>query len=168
MANLITYSDFSNYRDISSNISAAKRIDPYILEAQEIDIRSLLGDIFYNEVVSNPSNYSTLLNGGTYDYDGYTYSFKGLKAVHVYFAYARFVMNDDVKSTPSGMVNKLNQNSERVTEATINRISRNARDIASAYWQQCYDFLCLQTDSIYNNWEGKRKTNGQIEITAID
>ena len=167
MANLITYSDFAAIRDVSSNINSTKRIDPYILESQEMDIRPLLGDIFFQEVINNQSTYTTLLSGGTYTYEGYTYSFQGLKKVHVYYAYARLLLNDDIKSTPSGFKNKITQESEPISETTRNRMANQNREAADTYWKQCYDFLCRQDSSIYDNWCGKKQGNSQSKITAI-
>ena len=167
MSNLITYSDFSTYIDVSVNITSAKRIDPYIKEAQEFDIRELLGDLFYQRVTASPSTYATLLNGGTYTYEGETYSFVGLKAAHVYFTYARFILNDDLRSTPSGLKRKLTNESEPISERSLSRYASQAREAANSYWNQCHRFLCRQTDSIYDDFCGKDNTGKTVTITAI-
>ena len=169
MANLVIYSDFAAYREISVNVDSAKRIDPYVVEAQELDLRPFLGDVFYQEILSSPSTYATLLDGGTYAYGDYNYTFKGLKAALVYLSYARFVNNDDVKSTPAGLKRKITNESEFLSEKTLARIVANAREIAAAYLDQCKTFLCRNsTTAIYTNYGGHDKQNSKsVIITAV-
>jgi hypothetical protein len=171
MANLIQYSDFAGYRDISSNIDSAKRIDPYIVEAQELDLRKFLGDIFYQEVIADltasPQQYSVLLSGGTYSYGGYTYTFKGLKAALVFWTYARFLSNDDIKITPSGAKRKITNESEFVSEAALSRVVSNAREIAATYANQCNDYIARQSSTIYDHYIGKKRNTKSMRITAL-
>lgn len=155
MANLITIADFDDYRDITSNLDSTKRLDPYIVEAERFDFRPLLGSQLYYEFINNLSTqkYVDLLNGKNYTPTGYTAAidFKGIKPVLVYFTYARFLLNDNIKSTVSGFVRKINEFSEPVSESTIARLSSQARASAMSYWQETMLFLNTYTTT-YTLW----------------
>lgn len=56
---LINKDDFLPFRAISDNMDTMKRIDPYIVEAQSIDLFQLLGEDLYFTLVANVSTYLT-------------------------------------------------------------------------------------------------------------
>lgn len=162
---LIQFSDFAPYKDISPNIDSASRIEPYINNAQLLDIKPLLGSVFYADIVANPTTTDNafLLNGGTYTWGNYTYTFAGLKAVLVYFAYARFIQNQQINVTRFGVVYKNNSDvSERVERSAITGLANEAKEIAKAYFEECELYLSRNpqlfplwrvsgTDNTYNH-----------------
>lgn len=164
---LITSADFVNVREISSNVAMTARLNPYIQEAQEFDIKPILGEVMYFDLLKNSSetNYSNLLAGKEYIYENYTYQFIGLKTIIAYYAYARFIQNDQIKSTPTGFVTKTNEYSERITKSEIDRIVSQAESAAFAYCEDMRLFLARNQTS-YPKWavssnrvENKRKVN---------
>lgn len=156
MANLITISDFADYRAISTNVNDVKRLDPYIAEAQEFDLKALLGQYLYDDFVKNITNtiYQSLLNGKEYtDTSGYNVIYKGIKPVLVYYAYSRFLANDNIKSTASGFVIKRqDEYSEPISEKTMSRLIQQAESSALSYFEGVKKFL-NDNYSIYPLWK---------------
>lgn len=141
---LITFNDFEPYRELTGNLDVTERLTPYINQAQQFDLKELMGNQFYTDLVNNSSdaNYQTLLEGGDYTYNNLTYSFTGLKAVIVMFAYARFLANQNINVTRFGVVFKNNNDvSERVDQKTLQAAISNAKEQGKAYWNECVDFL---------------------------
>ena len=112
---LISRDDIVEYRSISANLNTTKKLSPYILEAQKVDIKNLLGNALYNALVTDyeasPSlaTYSNLFNGSSWECGNKTYKHDGIKVVLIYFAYARYLINSPFESTAFGTVVKKDQ-----------------------------------------------------------
>ena len=78
---LITTDEVSKLaRTMSVHIDTEK-IETYIRESENIDLKSALGDTLFLDVKEHPDNYSELLDGSSYDVQcGGRRSFVGLKA----------------------------------------------------------------------------------------
>ena len=50
---LITLANIQDVKSISLNVNETKQLSPYILEAQNFDLRELLGDAFYLDLISD-------------------------------------------------------------------------------------------------------------------
>jgi hypothetical protein len=155
---LITLSDFAEYRHITANINEVARLDPFIIEAQLMDLKPVLGSYLYDDFIKNisQSKYTELLNGKEYtNTDGKLIRYHGVKPVLVYYTYARLLANDNYRSTPTGFVKKLNDYSEHIdsgsNEKTLNRLITQARSSAISYQQEMIDFL-NEYDTIYDLW----------------
>lgn len=168
---LITQADFPPYREITANLEYTERLNPYIAQAQQFDIKALLGEKFYANLIANPATTANakLLNGGSYAVDNYTYEFTGLKAVLVMYSYARFLQNQNVNVTRFGVVFKNNNDvSDRVDEKTMQRIMTNAREQAQAYWQECELFICRNsTDYPLYCQTGQSVNKGGPRISGV-
>ncbi len=69
-----------------------QKINTYIRESEDIDLKSSLGDELLMDIRLNPEKYNDLLNGGEYkDKCGYKHTFSGLKTALAYYTYARIV-----------------------------------------------------------------------------
>ena len=96
-------------RTMSIHIDTEK-IEAYIRESENIDLKSALGDALFLDVKEHPENYSELLNGSSYTIEcGGKRSFVGLKTTLAYYTYARIVKNGDGNVTRFGFVNKDNE-----------------------------------------------------------
>lgn len=148
MSNIISLIDFEAYRNISENLGD-ERIDPFIAEAQEFDIKPALGSALYYAFVeglaASPQTqiYLDLLDGKTYLDTGLNanISFKGVKAALVYYSYARLLMNNDLHTTAFGIVQKKNDYSESLDEKRIMRAVTQAQNSAKAYQNDFISFL---------------------------
>lgn len=139
---LISKTDFATYnRKISQ--SDFINVDQFITDAEFVDIKELLGMDMYFDLQRNtltPANQS-LLNGGTYTYNGVSYTNVGLKAVIVHYAYARFILHADNISTPFGLVNKNSPDSTAVPYQQKKAIYTMNRQIAYDYWDNVRIFI---------------------------
>lgn len=172
---LIQTSDIKLIKPISDNIDSVERLEPYIIEAQDLDIRPFLGNpLFYDLVqgiVSTPqdSKYIDLLNGKSYTpSDGYTIFFDGLKISIAYFAYSRFITFQGINVTRFGVVQKVADYSTPITVEMIDRIAGNARSVGLSYLQQVEDYLDDNCET-YALWgqSGRKKPRGKFKITAV-
>ena len=103
---------------VAAKLQVAIGYDPtefqtFINEAQEFDLKPLVEEDFYFDLLAKKDDepYKALIDGGSYTYNGRSYSFQGLATVISYFSYARFVMNSSAISTSHGMVVKTTPNS---------------------------------------------------------
>lgn len=144
---LITVADVKEFKGISSNINAEKDFLPLVTEAQIFDVAPILGDSFFLDIITGLGNspvdekWTELFEGKTYVYNTKTYQFFGLKAVIIYHAFARFLSNDGVQSTPSGFVTKQSQYSDPIDAKRLSMKIQQARSGAQAHEQRMVDFL---------------------------
>ena len=142
---IITLADIRKTRDISSSVKEA-RLNQFIRDAELTDLRPLLGEVLYQDLVTNPTetargSYPDLLDGAIYTYSGYTYTHPGIKDVLVDLAYARYrFMGADI-DTPFGSVVKQSQNSQPTGVGRDREIYSAIRKVAFAKWELVKDFL---------------------------
>ena len=135
-----------------------EEFDVFIREAQFMDLKPLVCEDFYFDVLQNKDDepWSKLISGGDYDYKGRTYSFRGIADVLSYFTYARFILKANNQSTTHGFVTKKSPHSDpmpleekrnfyykyksdanKIFEDTKKYIERNISDFPS--WNSCSD-----------------------------
>jgi hypothetical protein len=138
-----------------------QRWEPYALEAQDQDLRPILGDGLYYDFMTKwystgdamYTAYQNLLNGTTYTYNGQTIYFDGLKPMIVYFTLARFVQNNPIHVTRFGIVMKTTNNSQNVDPVTLRQVVSELRSNAVTYKNQVDTYL-LQNQSTYTLYIG--------------
>jgi len=142
MTLLINRTDIDEYRQISSSVYD-KVLKQHIFDAQFMDVQKLLGADFYNDLIRNytDAKYTTLLDGADYTYLGVTYSLLGLKAVIVHYAYARYILSGSQTDTPFGYIEKTSENSQSVSAASKNTMSKSNQQAAFNYWENVMDYL---------------------------
>lgn len=162
---LITQADFLPYRAISDNTDKAKRLEPHIIEAQRLDLMTLLGEALYYALIKNIKSYRAakalnadyeatvieqkfldLLHGVTYilnpgKENEIQKEFPGLVPVLVYLSYARFVNRDNIRSTPSGFVIKTNMESEPISAKQISEEAARATTDANKFFMFAEAFI---------------------------
>jgi hypothetical protein len=169
---LISRSDIAKYRSISVNANAEKKLNPYILSAQEVDLKELIGNAFHyalvQDYIASPSLsiYGDLFNGSTWVYAGNTYSHKGLKAVLCLFAYSRYVIDSNTESTAFGTVEKKNEFSVASDMKRLASMHDTARSEALAYWNEVRCFL-NDNSSDYTLWSVS-KSYTRHRISGVD
>lgn len=110
-------------------------------EVEINDIVKYLGFEFYQELKRNPSTYATFLNGGSYDYAGYSYTFEGFKKCCAYLLYARYVRSSYIQDTFSGFMMHTADNMQKISAGELaNQEARNM-EIAGTIWDQCFRYL---------------------------
>jgi hypothetical protein len=171
---LISLTDIQEYKPISSNIDATKKLNPFIKEAQQFDLRPILGDEFYLDLVADieasPSltKYADLWNGNTFTVGSDTYENAGLKVVLVYYAYARYLNRANTNQTAFSVVQKNNPNSESISEAALARLVGQATSGAKDYEARIKFYLDNNASlyPLYTCQNDNRRTGG-IRITAV-
>lgn len=152
---LISLEDFKPYKFLTKNLSTVKNLDPFINEAQEFDLKQLLGrELFIDILEDYPdlNTYADLYNGKSYTYSGKKYRHYGLKPLLVYFTYARYLPGSNAHSTEYGMMKKKSEDSEPISDAEIARQISQAREGALSYWQDVKFFLNHYA-STYTLWK---------------
>lgn len=161
MTNWITFADFAGIKTINLNQNQGRQLDPFISEAQKFDAKQLLGPAFYQNIDDNlqGADNLVLLEGGTYNNNaGDPVSFEGLKAMLVYFSFARYVGGKNITDSPFGFVNKHGEKSDQVDSAGISRETKASIAAAFAVWNEIKDFLNAQVNaSKYDLWKSPDK-----------
>lgn len=163
---LIDLTEMKKYHDISDT-TYTKVLDSMIVAAQLQDVAGLLGERLFNEVLNDAPSYASLLDGGTYVYQGITYTNYGLKAVISHYAYARYLFFGSSKDTPFGFVEKLSgQDSRPVSDKTKKDLYTLNRDSAYKLWISVENFLVRTNEPLFKN-KCNTKPNNQFRISKI-
>jgi hypothetical protein len=167
--------DFTEYKYLTQNLDQ-EELETVIEEALEFDILPVIGAAFMLDITTKleaepvETIYDELLNGKTYTPTGATGAihFKGLKQVLKYYVYARLMVQDGVKSTASGFVHKVLENSERVSSTQRTQMISQTRSGAAKFESDLIAFLC-NFAAIYPLYcGGIRKNKGTgFRINAI-
>lgn len=159
---LITKDDILVYRPTAVLDDA--RIKPFILEAQRLDLKPVLNDALYYDLVLKFDSsgdpmyvaYGELISGKAYTYNGNPIYFDGIKPMLAYYALARFVVDNPINITRMGIVVKTVQQSEPVDPAQIRMLVNELRSSAVSYQNQVIQFLQnnISTYPLYNSGGG--------------
>lgn len=139
---LITTDEVSKLARTMSIHVDPEKIEAYIRESENIDLKSNLGDALFLDVKEHPENYCELLNGGSYtiECEGER-SFAGLKTTLAYYTYARMVKDGDGSVTRFGFANKDNEYSSRPDFKEKFMAYNDAFSVANRYMKECVRYL---------------------------
>src|SRR5262245_19626246 len=136
-----TIDNLKEFRPLPAAMPAA-RILPYMAEAQQIDLKALLGDALYLDFITKFDDasqgatytaYQELIKGKTYIYGGRTVEHPGLIGFLSYSALARFFANNQVNATSFGVVQKEWEGSSSVDANNILHTVTELRSNALAF-----------------------------------
>lgn len=166
---LIDKIEIAKHRQISQSVRDDK-INPYIEDAEFLDLKGLLGELLYYDVVANPTsaNNLKLMDPTVYPYDGNDYKHQGLKKVLSIFSYARYMMFGSNTDTPFGLVNKRSQDSDGVQPDQLKIIYKKDQQIAHQYFNEIRTYLDRESDT-YPLWRAdcSDQGSGKIRINKI-
>jgi hypothetical protein len=145
---LFTKADFASFREMSANITDAK-VDSYILEAQTVECRGFLGQELWTLMQQDfdgvgflALRFSELWFGVDYtNYAGVQIRFNGYVNAGIYFAYGRFLNQQQVNISRFGVESIQNEISEDITNAQIRDKARNASQMAFAFQNDALKYL---------------------------
>lgn len=156
---LISKDNIAEFRPIAKELDS-DRLNPFIQESQNHDLRRLLGNSFYMDFMSkfdsigDPKQpvYAELLNGKTYTIAGITIEYQGLIGFLSYTSLARYYSGGDIHATRFGLVKK--KNSDGASEP-ISREDKAAeitalKSIANSYKEDIVKFLLDQNSLTAN------------------
>ncbi len=168
---LIQAAQIAPYNAISANINLAF-LNPYIMEAQEFDLRPFLGEQMYLDLLSDfVASPSLQVYGNVYDplqyiAPGSTYNYQhdGLVPVLAYFAYARYVENAGIESNKFGLVAKKTDLSDPISSGERARRVASARSKAVIYQERLKLYLDLfrATYPLWRSGISRKKTSFRI------
>ena len=155
---LISVSDIQMFRAISENVPDS-RLDPYILEAQEMDLYELLGKDLYLKLFTaiTPPTFPA-----TYFYPELKQQYAGFLC---YSAYARLLAQNQTTVTAYGVVSKKTDFSDLVPEPTLQRTIQAARGSAQEYAKRLIEFLNDNSET-YPEWQTSCNFRGKINHTG--
>ncbi len=151
---LITLDDIRAVKQVSQNISSVDRMQPFIQEAQIFDLKNKLGPVFYQDLITNKGQqiYIDILNGLVYtNTQNHVVSFGGIKQALAYYTYARFILEAQDTVTAAGVVRKVIEGSEPVSEKTLVAKSLRSKNSADAILDDVIVYLNQKT-TIYTKW----------------
>jgi len=172
--NIITLTDIQGYKPLSSNTNTSKKVDPFIQEAQEFELRPFMSDEFYEALVAQfklgftDPLYDDLFNGSTWTNGSKTYTNPGIKPMLVYYSYSRYLNRSNTDSTAYGMVNKTNPDSTPLTDKRLASLVSQSESGAKAYENRVKFFLdCNASDyPLYTCTMVNKKTGG-LRISSV-
>jgi len=153
-----------------SNSNYNEKLEQIILETQFNQLRPLLGERFYNDIlikVSGESNkYDDLLNGGEYTYEGTTFINYGLRAVLSNYVYANWVMTGDAIDNPFGVTIKLNSpQSQPLSHQLKKHIYSQNNQTAYNYWLNVRRFMIR--DGSYDLFSECKKNKTTFKLSKV-
>ena len=164
---LITVSEIRVlWSSLDKNFTQLK-VDPYILRSQQIEIKSLLGEAMYFDMMENLANvnYQNLLDGVDYSYQGNTIFFGGLKPYLAALTYGRIISNINVSVGRASVVDKATEQSTPHDNTIIQARGREATSEGLRLQAEVTQYL----DTLRNLYPlyNQRLTGGQENDTSL-
>jgi hypothetical protein len=151
MTTLIVKNDLDKFKYVADSVKNNAAWNQFVLEAQMFDVKPWLGDELLNELLTQSPNFTadnlTLLSGGAYTYGTNNYTFEGLKAVIIYYAFARYTNRSSVNYTAAGIVSKDSDFSTPVSDKVIQRMETESRLSADALRDELIMYLRRNSDT---------------------
>lgn len=168
MDHLITPAELSQYgRPISSKTDEDK-LNAYIIEAEQMNIKPVLGDSLFLSILGKgeeDEEIRTLLNGGTYQSKDSIYSFAGLKSAMSYYVYAKYLMVGDFNATRFGVMMKEDSYSSHISSAERSNAYSDTLEVANCYLQDCVTYC--KRKGLMSGLPGSQKATGAVKIRKI-
>lgn len=146
------------------------RIQAYINEAEQLNIKPVLGDRLFLDILSRgeeDERYKLLLSGGTYtDGKGHPHQFAGLKCALAYFVFAKNVMVGDYQTTRYGVVLKESDYSTHLSSKERADCYNDTLEVAAGYLRDCL-LYCRHASLPTASGLGGQRASGGITIRKI-
>lgn len=120
MIPLVTIAKVQQFKQVSNSINVAK-FNETVLQCQMTELYPLLGEELYFDLMNDIASYTDLLEGGTYDYQGITYTNVGLEAVISHYWYAYHSFYGDQIDTAFGLREKLNNDVSKQVDTSMKK-----------------------------------------------
>ena len=125
------------------------------------DLKGLVCESFFQDLTSemHVRDYTLLLEGGSYTFEGKKYEFAGVKAVLAYFAYARYIFVGHQVDTPMGIKVKENQDGETISQTERRDVRTMYKQQADMLWEDCKRYLDRTASNISDCNDGCSERN---------
>lgn len=168
MEHLITPEEVGKYGRPLSVRTDADKLTAYIVEAEQMNVKPVLGDELFLSILEKGEEdeiLALLLSGGTYEHDGKVYSFAGLKAAMSYYVFAKYLMVGDFNATRFGVTMKDDSYSTRISSAERSNAYSDTLEVANCYLQDCVSFC--KRKGLMTGKVGNQKATGAVRIRKI-
>ncbi len=167
---LIEESDFDTYRKVTPALSSKydDRVKPYVLESQLADLRELIGDDFYDELIDVAVSGSDHATGITKD--NYDLLLPYIKPIIVYYTWVRLLENNQVTITVNSAVRKTNEYSNPTSNTQLTSRITNAQSMAVMYSRDLVKYMKTNRSGFatyFNNVSDSHTGRTSIRISAI-
>ena len=141
MTILWTQNEQQTIRPVSAN-NIDRKFNRLAELTQIKDLKPLLGYDMFQDLIQNPTETANaaLLAGGTFTYNGVTYTFDGLKYVLANFFFANYV-TDNLEDTYAGFVTKTGEDSQPASQGDKKNLRDMAVEAAMQYWEDCKRYI---------------------------
>ena len=154
MIPLLSINELKLIKDIGSKPDVNK-INPIILQAQDVELRDFLGMKFYFDIIAkiDEPEYQDLLSGSTFTVDEITYYQDGLKALLADLFMSKYIIQINANFTPFGATQKLSPDSEPVDRNTLKDMAQMQSQMAGSKWEAIKIYLKANRNlfPIYNS-----------------
>lgn len=116
-------------------------------EVVRSELRRLLGPVMAANITATPEKFTSLLEGDTLEYCGREITHAGLRFVFAYMVYARYVTEQHLKDTFTGIVKKSRSEAESAGDGELRRLERGALQIANDEFALIDQYLCQNADT---------------------
>lgn len=153
MNNLLTPTQIQSFKDLGIKIDE-KKIIPIIEQAQIVELKEVLGDRFYFDVIANKNNpdYAPLLSGCSFTYFGVNYYQDGLNALLADYFMSKYILQVNTNLTPFGATQKLSNDSELADRNSLKDVSTQQLQLAGARWEIIRLYLNANPN-LFPNWK---------------
>ena len=166
---LIDKTEIASHREISRSVKDDK-INPYIDDAELLDLKPLLGNALYFDLAKNPTDakYIALLDPKEFIINDITYKHQGLKKIISIFATARYRLFGSATDTAFGLVEKQHNDSVQVSGTTKRDLYTKEQQAATQYFADIALFLNNNTET-YPLWNQgcRNRMTGGFRISKI-
>ncbi len=159
MTPILTLEKAQQHKQISNSINTDK-FNEIVLQSQQIELMPKLGEELFYDIQRNPQNYTDLLEGGDYTYNGKTFVNVGLYACLTAYWYAYNSYYGEHISTAFGLREKLNNDVSKPLEVGTRKTIYN-HNIHYAYnlWLNVERFLIRTKEPLYTGCKSWQKNN---------
>ena len=126
-------------------------------EVVRSELKRLLGPVMAARITDTPEKFTALLEGATLMYCGNKVAHEGLRFVLAYMVYARYVTEQHLKDTFTGIVKKSRSEAESAGEGELRRLERGALQIANDEFALIDMYLC-QNATLYPDYKKNIKS----------
>lgn len=159
MNNILNHTEFNTYKNIGKKYDEDK-VEQCITQAH-IELRGVMGDAFYFDVIKNQEQYTDLLKGCEFSIGEFTYSHDGLKSLVADYSYSRYLYEVNTILTPFGMVSKNSNDSTQVDRNMIKDMTKQISVDAGLKWQLIEAYL-NNNPELFPVWAKQKDNKGDL------
>ena len=166
---LIDRTDIAAYRELARGVKEDK-INPFIQDAERLDLKPLLGSALYFDLVKNKTadKYVDLLEPFDFTVNEITYAHVGIKKILSIFSSGRYTLFGSFSDTSFGFVEKNYYDGKPVPFTSKKDVYKYDQQVATQYFAEIALFLDNNKDT-YPLWKKgcEKRPMGTFRISKI-